>query len=317
MEKKKRGYYDSIGKYILSKVLILLATYSGTKYIKQQLDSLRSQTYKNFEIVARDDFSSDTTLDILKKYDIKIMDSKENIGAKKSFSALLENAVKNSDSEYFMFCDQDDVWESDKIEKTLAKMQKMEQKFGHIPLLIHTDLEVVDEKLNTINNSFMEFQKIDPFKNKFRNLLVQNTITGCTVMINRKLTEKCLHIPNGAIIHDWWIGLVASKFGKIGYLDESTIKYRQHTSNTIGAKGFNIGFVLKSISKKVSLDGNISQAKAFLKKFKNELDNETIEMLQEFIGLEQKSFWQKRKILLKHKLLKQGLIRNIGLLVKI
>ena len=136
-------------------------------------------------------------------------------------------------------------------------------------------------------------------------------------MINRKLAQKCLPIPNDAIMHDWWIGLVATQFGKIGYLNESTIKYRQHTSNTIGAKGFDTTFVLKSISKKVSLGGNISQANAFLKKFRNELDYKTIKMLEDFTALEQKSWWQKRTILLKYKLLKQGFIRNAGLFLKI
>jgi hypothetical protein len=136
-------------------------------------------------------------------------------------------------------------------------------------------------------------------------------------MINRKLAQKSLPIQSGAIMHDWWIGLVASYFGKIGYLDESTIKYRQHRSNTIGAKGFDVNFVFKSFSKKVSLGGNISQAKAFLEKYKDELDYKTIKMLEDFTALEQKSWLQKRTILLKYKLLKQGFIRNAGLFLKI
>ncbi len=139
----------------------------------------------------------------------------------------------------------------------------------------------------------------------------------CKGSLNRKLAKMCLPIPDKAIMHDWLIGLVATQFGKIGYLNESTIKYRQHTSNTIGAKGFDTTFVLKSISKKVSLGGNISQSKGFFQQFKNELDEDTIEMLQEFISLEQKTWWQKRAILLKYKLFKQGFIRNTGLFLKI
>ena len=274
-------------------ISILLSTYKGSRYLKNQLDSLMAQTYKVFDIIARDDGSSDSTLKILKSYDVEVLDINQNLGAKGSFSELLSYAVANSDSEYFMFCDQDDVWHDKKVEKTLAKMEEMEKEFGNIPLLVHTDLEVVDEKLNTINSSFMNFQKINPGINKFHNLLIQNAITGCTVMINRKLAQMCLPIPDKAIMHDWWIGLVASQFGKIGYLNESTIKYRQHKSNTIGAKGFDINFVLKSISKKVSLGGNISQAKAFLKQFRNELDDKTIKMLEDFTALEQKSWSQK------------------------
>jgi len=301
----------------MKKISILISTFNGKKYIKEQLDSLLNQSYKNIEIIVRDDGSSDNTIEILKSYNIKPIDTKINLGAMGSFEELLKYALQNSNSDYFMFCDQDDVWENDKVEKTLAKMQEMEKEFGNIPLLVHTDLEVVDAKLNTINSSFMNFQKINPGINKFHNLLIQNTITGCTVMINKKLVQMCLPIPDKAIMHDWWIGLVATQFGKIGYIDEATIKYRQHTSNTIGAKGFDVSFVLKSVSKKVNLCGNISQAKAFLEKYKDELDVETIKMLEDFTTLEQKSWWQKRVVMWKYKLLKQGLIRNVGLFLNI
>ena len=298
-------------------ITIIISTYNGEKYLKNQLNSLFLQTFKNFQVLVRDDGSSDNTLEVLKSYDIKLIKTSKNLGAKESFSELLNYAVANSNSEYFMFCDQDDVWYSDKVEKTLLKIQAMEQECGDIGLLVHTDLEVVDEKLNILNNSFMDFQKIDPMKNNFNNLLIQNTITGCTMLINRKLAQKCLSIPDSAIMHDWWIGLVACQFGNIGYVNEATMKYRQHTSNAIGAKGFDISFILKNMSKKISLAENIFQAKAFLDRYRDKLDKNTIEMLEDFSTIESKSFWQKRKILLKHKLLKQGLIRNIGLLVKI
>lgn len=312
----------------MSKISILLSTYNGEKYIKEQLDSLFSQTYKNFEIIVRDDESSDKTLEILKSYDVKIIESIENLGAKKSFSTLLEYALHNGDSDYFMFCDQDDIWNDDKIEKTLIKMQNLEKKYGNIPLLVHTDLEVVDENLKTISNSMWEYEYILPQCNRLNRLLIQNTITGCTMMINRKLAKKSFDIPAEAIMHDWWIGLVASYFGKIGYINTSTIKYRQHGNNTIGAKGFQINILRHTLSLMKSLifkditylnhiQINIVQAKAFLEQFRNELDDKTIKMLEEFIALEQKSWSQKRTILLKYKLLKQGFIRNAGLFLKI
>ena len=299
------------------KIYILLSTYNGEKYLKAQLDSLFSQSYKNFKLIARDDGSSDKTLEILKSYDIELLPSNENLGVKGNFETLLKYAFGNSDAQYFMFCDQDDVWNQDKVKLTLQKMYEMEKLYKNTPILVHTDLEVVDENLHTINPSFMKLQNLHEKKNRLNNLLIQNTITGCTAMINRDLAKLCLPMSSNAIVHDWWVGLVASYFGKIGYLQQSTIKYRQHTSNTIGAKGFDIGFVLKSISKKVSLGGNISQSKGFFQQFKNELDEDTIEMLQEFISLEQKTWWQKRAVLLKFKLLKQGFIRNAGLFLKI
>lgn len=299
------------------KVSILLSTYNGEKYLKNQLDSLLLQTYKNIEIIVRDDGSRDDTLEILKSYDTILLETNQNLGAIGSFSELLNYAVEYSDANYFMFCDQDDVWNHDKVEKTLKKIKDMEKKFGNIPLLVHTDLEVVDEELTTINSSFMNFQNIDALKNRFSNLLLQNTITGCTTMINRKLANKSLPISSNVIMHDWWIGLVASRFGKIGYIDEVTIKYRQHGKNTVGAKGFDILFIVKSIFKKISLENNISQSKAFLEKFKEELDENTIKMLEKFTTLNQKNWFEKRIVLLRYKFLKQGFIRNLGLFLKI
>jgi len=306
-------------------VKVLLSTYNGEKYLKAQLDSLYSQVNSDFEVIARDDGSSDTTVKILNSYDIKLLDSKENLGAKCSFSALLKFAVENSDDEYFMFCDQDDIWVKDKIEKTLIKMKEIEKDNSNLPLLIHSDLELVDGQLNLINKSFWKNEYINPSMNTFSRLLMQNTITGCTVMINRKLAELAIPIPNEIIMHDWWLGLLASKFGKIAYIDKSLIKYRQHDENTIGAKGFSyFSILLKSYTlftrnelyiKHLNL--NIKQAKSFLNIYKSKLSNESILMLEGFITIENKSFFQKRVILLKYKLLKQGLIRNIGLLLKI
>ncbi len=304
----------------MDRIDILLATYNGEKYLKEQLDSLYNQTHKNFEIIARDDGSKDKTLTILHSHNIAVIDSKENLGAKGSFVALLTYAVQNSDSEYLMFCDQDDVWESDKIEQILVKMQEIEKKYPNIPVLVHTDLKIVDEDLQIINKSFMSYQDIDATYNDLNNLILQNTITGCTVMINRKLAKLCLPIPTECMMHDWWIGLVASYFGEIGYLNAKTIQYRQHADNSIGAKGFSYINILKkgfNHSHQIIIKGNIVQAQAFLNRYKTKLDKDTIKMLEDFIAIEEKSFWQKRKILIRHKLLKQGFIRNLGLFLKI
>ena len=306
-------------------ISVLLSTYNGEKYLNQQLDSLLSQTYKNFEIIARDDGSQDKTLEILHSYNITIIDSKKNLGAKGSFGALLEYAAQNTESEYFMFCDQDDVWESDKIEKTLAKMHEIEISCHEMPILVHTDLNVVDENLKVLDNSMWNYEHINPKLNTLNRLLIQNTITGCTVMINKKLAQISLQIPDEAVMHDWWIGLVASKFGKIDFIDEPTIQYRQHGGNSIGAKGFSYIDILKKgfsifLNRNLYikyLAMNIAQARVFLDMYRNKLDVNTIEMLESFVSIETKSFWKKRKILFKYKLLKQGFMRNIGLFSKI
>lgn len=303
-------------------ISILVSTYNGKKYLKQQLDSLFIQTYKKILITVRDDGSKDITLELLKSYDVDLLESIDNLGPKNSFNTLLEYSL---DSEYIMFCDQDDVWKTDKVEKTFQKMQELEKQFPHKPILVHTDLEIVDEKLKTIDKSMWHYEFLNPNLNSLNRLLMQNTITGCTVMINKQLALLALPIPVDAIMHDWWLGLVASKFGKIGFLDEATIKYRQHNNNSIGAKGFNYLSIFLKFYKIFyknelylkHLRVNIKQSKAFLETYKDNLDKKTIKMLEDFTIIESQSFWQKRKILLKYKLLKQGFIRNIGLLLKI
>lgn len=308
----------------MNKILILLSTYNGEKYLKEQLGSIFAQSYKDFEIIARDDGSNDETINILKSYNIKILDTDKNLGAKLSFSTLLDYAVTNTDANYFMFCDQDDIWKSDKIEKTIARMKELEKKNLDLPLLVHTDLEVVDEKLNVLNKSFWKYEKRDPSLNSINRLIMQSTVTGCTMMINRKLAEMSLPISENSIMHDWWISMIASSFGKIAYLEESTISYRQHSSNDTGSKKFGLSLILKKAINFLfydelykHLDRNINQAKSFLNQYESLLDSDTKNMLKDFVSIKEKSFLEKRKILLKHDILKQGMIRNMGLLLKI
>ena len=298
-------------------VYILLSTYNGERYLKEQLDSLYNQTYKKFKIIVRDDNSTDNTFEILKSYDVKIIPSENNLGAKKSFATLLEYALTNTDAEYFMFCDQDDIWETGKIEKTVKKMKELKKRYENIPLLVHSDLKVVDEKLTILNNSFWDYEKINPLINNFHNLLMQNTITGCTMMINRRLAELASPIPNDSVMHDAWLGLVVSCFGKIGIVNEQTIQYRQHSTNSVGTNGVGIQYIVDKILQKDILQKNILQAKVFLDIYRNDLDAPAINMLEEFSSIQTKSFFTRRKILLKYKLFKQGLIRNIGMMVKI
>ncbi len=303
-------------------IVLLLSTYNGERYLKEQLDSLFLQSNQDFKLIVRDDCSTDRTKEILNFYNcnIEFIDSSENLGVKKSFVILLKYAYENSDAKYFMFCDQDDVWNQDKIEKTLEKMKELENLYGdNIPLLVHTDLEVVNERLESLSGSMWKSEHINPRANTLNKLLMQNTITGCTMMINRSLATKSLSISSKAIMHDWWIGLISSSFGKIGFIEESTIKYRQHSSNDTGAKNYNYKFIIDKLKKfgDINIDKNIYQAKEFLKEYKDQLDEKSKIMLVDFSTIKEKSYLKRVSIILKYRLLKYGLIRNIGLLLKI
>ena len=214
---------------------ILLATYNGEKYLKEQIDSILNQTYKNFRLLISDDCSNDSTRDILKEYEkkdsrIKVFYQKENLGYVKNFEFLL-GQVEN---EIYALSDQDDVWNEDKIEKTYAKLVAENAD------LVFTDLEVVDENLNTMYDSFNDYmlltRKIKKYKHSYLMQYLYNCITGCTLMSKKKFIEKIIPIPQDSkyVIHDTWIGLIVALNGKIEYLDEPTIKYRQHETNQVG-----------------------------------------------------------------------------------
>jgi hypothetical protein len=129
-----------------------------------------------------------------------------------------------------MFSDQDDYWLDDKISECISSSEES------IPMLIHTDLTVVDDELNVLNKSFIRMQSLKPHKKKLNNLLIQNDVTGCTMFWNKKLMNLIKEKPLDIYMHDWYIAILAMCYGKILYIDKSTILYRQHSNNVLGAK---------------------------------------------------------------------------------
>lgn len=219
-----------------SKIDILLATYNGEKYLEAQLDSILNQTYSNFRLLISDDCSSDNTQKILKEYEkkdnrIQLFFQEKNLGVMKNFEFLLKN-VKN---DYYMFSDQDDIWKQEKIEKSLKKLLETNSD------LVYTDLEVVDENLNVTYPSYWKlkgiYNKIKKYNN-FESLYLNNFVTGCTMISKSKLIKDVLPLPNTSkyVLHDYWIPLIISQKGKIAYIEEPLIKYRQHKNNKIGSK---------------------------------------------------------------------------------
>ncbi len=222
---------------------ILLATYNGEKHLKPLLDSIMQQSMKKWHLTIQDDCSEDFTKHIIKEYVKKYPDKIRLLENNQRFGSATTNFLNmltkyNSVYPYIMFCDQDDVWLDNKIELSIQKMQEYEQKYDKsTPILIHTDLTVTDENLQTINPSLFHMQKMEYERVKLSHLLVQNVVTGCTVMINQSLFELIRYkIPQRAVMHDWWMAIVTSCFGKIGFVDQSTILYRQHGKNAVGAK---------------------------------------------------------------------------------
>lgn len=234
----------------LPRVAILLPTWNGEKYLPEQVDSLLAQDYPDFIIVSRDDGSRDNSPAIIADYAARfpqrfhiVPADGRNLGASGSFAflmayALQEKAALGLVSAWVMPSDQDDVWNADKLSKSMACMQALEAQFPGLPLLVHGDLEVVDEARRQIAPSFVRYQGLKPLRNSFGRLLVSNTVTGCTALCNEALLRRALPIPAAAVMHDWWLALVAGAFGKLSYIDAPLLQYRQHGANTIGAKEY-------------------------------------------------------------------------------
>jgi glycosyltransferase involved in cell wall biosynthesis len=219
---------------------ILLATYNGQKYLREQVDSILAQSNQDWQLLIRDDASDDDTLSIIKDYVAKYSDRVKlieddgcHLGASLNFQRLLENSA----AEYIMFSDQDDVWLPLKIEATLNLMKSTEKECPNKPILVHTDLIVVDSRLNTIAKSTWKYQGISPeIGNDPNKVIFQNVATGCTIMINRKAKTISLPIPKEAVMHDWWLAINVAKYGKIVYVPDQLVLYRQHSNNLVGAK---------------------------------------------------------------------------------
>ena len=225
------------------KIDILLATYNGEKYLKEQLDSILNQTYKNIRIIISDDCSKDTTPEILKEYQkkddrIELHIQKNNLGVVKNIEFLL----KQVKSPYYMLADQDDYWLPEKSEKSLEKVK--EEKAD----LVFGDLEVVDKNLNTMYKSFNEYmlltRKINKYINSYKVNYLYNCITGCTVLAKKETIEKIIPLPTNSkrVLHDHWIGLMVALNGKLAYVPEKYIRYRQHGNNEVGTEKISHGF---------------------------------------------------------------------------
>lgn len=296
-------------------VQVLLATYQGERFISAQLDSLLAQSYRDFQILIRDDGSTDGTKGILEDYaarfpQVIIIPSETRLGVTGNFNALLEHAH----ADVIFFCDQDDIWKRDKIESALQKFQ------DSAPLLVHTDLQIVDEKGRDIHHSFWKFANLDPHKGKsFNRLLVQNHATGCTMAINKSLRDLVYPIPKQALMHDWWISLVASACGQIESLETPTIYYRQHASNTLGARqvGWKEGFgkLLQFLKEpETNTEDAVlrqKQAEALYERFKKILPSAKLQTLELFLQAPEMNLLKRKWVYLFHRFSRQGLKKTI------
>lgn len=219
---------------------VLLATYNGETYLPQQLESLRTQTATDFTVLMQDDGSTDGTLPLLKswtKRDPRFQlstDCGQHYGAKGNFLSL----IRQSTADYVALCDQDDEWMPVRLQRCREALQAAEAQYGaSVSLLVHSDARLVSSDEQLLQESFFRHQGWDPTAVTLPRLLVQNNVTGGTLMMNAALCRLVAKHGDAQTMHmhDWFIALTAAAFGHVLFIDEPLENYRQHGINVMGA----------------------------------------------------------------------------------
>lgn len=250
----------------MEQIDVLLATYNGEKYLKEQIESILNQTYSNIRLIISDDCSTDNTRKIIEEYaqkDKRVVYyfQENNLGYIKNFEFLLTKV----ENEIYMLSDQDDFWMPEKIENTYKRLKDTNSD------LVFTDLEVVDENLQQIYPSYNDYmnltRKIKKYIHSYRLEYLYNCVTGCTLMSKKKFLSLILPLPLTSpkyAIHDVWIACTIANNGKIEYLDEKTIKYRQHGNNQVGSNKPTHKFSKMEQTREFLLDWRIGLFKTYV-----------------------------------------------------
>ena len=233
---------------IMHSVAICMATYNGNKYIAQQIDSILKQDYQEFTLYIHDDGSTDGTISTIKKYVAnnpnKIIFFDDDISYKNAGANFIETLKQVPTHDFYMFCDQDDYWLETKISKTLEKILNEGNDLTLYPIIGYTNMSVTDEHLNIVKEKIYSAEFIlSVSKYSYEDsVAIGCFLAGCTTMFNHAAKQITLSLkyPNQdrKMFHDYWLQLcvLSNKNGQIIYLDDPTILYRQHESNTIGYK---------------------------------------------------------------------------------
>ena len=307
----------------MNQIGIIMATYNGEQYLTRQIESILDNSYQNIKLYIQDDGSTDHTFLSAREYAEKHPDkihatqNKENKGVIRNF---LEAAIA-VEADYYMFCDQDDFWLSDKIQKTLTFMESQEVDGGQsAPVVVFADAKVVDAALRETAPSFQRQSGYRTCALDLPHLLMENKLIGCTMMFNRAARDKLLDRPFPASIrmHDWWLALIGASFGRVAYLDEPVLLYRQHEKNVVGgsSRGSYLRDRISHLKRnREALYATMAQGEAFLSIYGQELTPEQRKILQEFAAIPQKNWFARRYTILHFGFLKSGLARNTGILL--
>jgi glycosyltransferase involved in cell wall biosynthesis len=293
-------------------VQILLSTWNGERWLPELLESLRWQTFQDWQLLVRDDGSSDQTLRILLEWQdanpdkvAGILSDGVHLGSTQSFSRLVEFSV----APYLLFCDQDDVWFPEKVELQYIRLRSLQGEYGEeTPLLVHSDLAMVDHKRQLLSVSFWEYRGFDVGQAR-RAYLLDNVVTGCATAFNRAAADLAFPLPVQAMQHDRWLALVCAWFGHVRAIPHPLLLYRQHEGNALGAEPGS----LRGLEARIQAWSG--QAAAFLQRFGGQMTVEDYRQVEALADLSHVHGWERRQHIVRHRLFKQGVWANLALLL--
>jgi glycosyltransferase involved in cell wall biosynthesis len=299
-------------------ISVAMCTFEGSKFLEKQLESIAKQSIRPEELIICDDGSTDSTHAIVEGFSqrgffpTKLFRNEVRLRVVQNFTQAISLCASN----YIALSDQDDIWLPNRLELTLQAMKEAEKEFGTaLPLIVHSDLSVIDAGGKTIAPSFMSLRRIKHYEDvPLPNLMMQNFVTGSTILINRSLAEVALPIPAEALMHDWWLALIAAAVGKIVFIDHPTVLYRQHEANVVGADGFitikNIKRIVNIEARERELAATVNQIIALKEHLEKRSYTETPIWLPDFLSEIKLSGIKALKAANKYGVRKQGFIRN-------
>lgn len=303
-------------------IAIIMAVYNGETYLAEQIDSLLQNTEQNFVLHIYDDASTDSSPEIIATYTGQYPE-KIFYHRNTSNQGVIRNFLEGCrcvDADYYMFCDQDDVWLPDKISHSLRQIQDAEKNSPDKPLVVFGDARVVNETLQEIHPSFQRQSGYHTDRLDLPHMLMENKLNGCALLFNRQLKDLLTETPDGVRMHDWWIALIASALGKIIYLDEPLLLYRQHTGNVVGGSSMG-SYIQTRIShlsaQRKALYDTCTQAQSFLTCYGSLLTKKQQHLVHTFATIPEVNWFARRYRVLRYHFLKSGFIRNLGVLLVI
>jgi hypothetical protein len=308
-----------------ARVDIAMGTFNGAAYLPSQIDSILGQTHDNWRLLIRDDGSDDDTVSIIKDYCGRfegrvqhIEDDLGRLGAKRNFSAILAR----TSADFVMFADQDDVWYPTKIQVTCDKARELQARARpEEPVLVFSDLAVVDSRGEPIARSYWRYAGIDPARClRLNHLLVENPAPGCTMLMNRRLRELILPVPECAVMHDWYAMLTATCIGHVAFVPFATGCYRQHARNTIGVQPWDLRRALSSVRevrtrvRKIIVHAQ-AQAEEVLTRHGPRMHQKQLELIRDFVHLRGEGFATRKAAMLRHGFVKTALFKSLAMVL--